>query len=83
SAELGVPNAVTANAYLGAFGIADCLAAGADIVITGRVTDASVILGPAIAEFGWQRTDFDALAGAVAAGHIIECGTQATGGNYA
>ncbi|TWS19507.1 DUF1446 domain-containing protein [Tsukamurella asaccharolytica] len=83
SAELGVPNAVTANAYLGAFGIADCLTAGADIVITGRVTDASVILGPAIAEFGWQRTDFDELAGAVAAGHIIECGTQATGGNYA
>ncbi|CAM3812586.1 acyclic terpene utilization AtuA family protein [Tsukamurella strandjordii] len=81
--DLGVPNAVTANAYLGAFGIADCLTAGADIVITGRVTDASVILGPAIAEFGWQRTDFDALAGAVAAGHIIECGTQATGGNYA
>ncbi|BDH58320.1 acyclic terpene utilization AtuA family protein [Tsukamurella sp. PLM1] len=83
SADLGVPNAVTANAYLGAFGIADLLTAGADIVITGRVTDASVILGPAIAEFGWQRTDFDALAGAVAAGHIIECGTQATGGNYA
>lgn len=83
SAELGVPNAVTANAYLGAFGIADCLNAGADIVITGRVTDASVIVAPAIAEFGWDRTDFDALAGAVAAGHIIECGTQATGGNYA
>ncbi|WP_019204042.1 acyclic terpene utilization AtuA family protein [Tsukamurella sp. 1534] len=83
SAELGVPNAVTANAYLGAFGIADCLRAGADIVITGRVTDASVIVAPAIAEFGWERTDFDALAGAVAAGHIIECGTQATGGNYA
>ncbi len=80
AADLGVPNAVTANAYLGAFGIADCLRAGADIVITGRVTDASVILGP---EFDWQRTDFDALAGAVAAGHIIECGTQATGGNYA
>lgn len=83
AADLGVPTAVTANAYLGAFGIADCLTAGADIVITGRVTDASVILGPAIAEFGWERTDFDALAGAVAAGHIIECGTQATGGNYA
>ncbi|TWS26044.1 DUF1446 domain-containing protein [Tsukamurella sputi] len=83
SAELGVPNAVTANAYLGAFGIAECLRAGADIVITGRVTDASVIVAPAIAEFGWERTDFDALAGAVAAGHIIECGTQATGGNYA
>jgi hypothetical protein len=83
AAELGVPNAVTANAYLGAFGIAECLTAGADIVITGRVTDASVIAGPAIAEFGWQRTDFDALAGAIAAGHVIECGTQATGGNYA
>lgn len=83
AAEIGVPNAVTANAYLGAFGIADCLTHGADIVITGRVTDASVIAGPAIAEFGWQRSDFDALAGAIAAGHVIECGTQATGGNYA
>ncbi|GAB3128373.1 DUF1446 domain-containing protein [Tsukamurella serpentis] len=83
AAELGVADAVTANAYLGAFGIAECLRSGADIVITGRVTDASVILGPAIAEFNWGRTDFDALAGAVAAGHIIECGAQATGGNYA
>ena len=56
---------------------------GADVVVTGRVTDASVIVGPAAAHFGWGRTDYDALAGAVAAGHVIECGAQATGGNYA
>ncbi|TWP33956.1 acyclic terpene utilization AtuA family protein [Leekyejoonella antrihumi] len=78
--ELGEP--LAAHAYLGAFGIAEGLRAGADVLITGRVTDASVIIGPAIAHFDWQRTDFDALAGATAAGHIIECGTQATGGNY-
>ena len=80
-ANAGLP--VTANAYLGAFGIARCLDAGADVVVTGRVTDASVIVGPAISHFGWGRGDLDALAGATAAGHIIECGTQATGGNYA
>lgn len=74
---------LTANAYLGAWGIVDCLNAGADIVVTGRVTDASVIVGPAAAHFGWARDDYDALAGAVAAGHVIECGAQATGGNYA
>ena len=73
---------VTANAYLGAFGIAAALNAGADIVVTGRVTDASVVVGPAIAHFGWGRKDFDQLAGAVVAGHIIECGTQASGGNF-
>ncbi|MGX6508426.1 acyclic terpene utilization AtuA family protein [Rhodococcus sp. SJ-2] len=77
------PPPLTANAYLGAWGIVDCLNSGADIVITGRVTDASVIVGPAAAHFGWARDRFDALAGAVAAGHVIECGTQATGGNYA
>ena len=60
----------------------DCLRSGADVVVTGRVTDASVIVGPAAAHFGWDRTDYDALAGAVAAGHVIECGTQATGGNF-
>ncbi|NLV78067.1 MAG: DUF1446 domain-containing protein [Rhodococcus sp.] len=84
--ELGFaadPRPLTANAYLGAWGIVECLDAGADIVVTGRVTDASVIVGPAAAHFGWSRTDFDALAGAVVAGHVIECGTQATGGNYA
>ncbi|VEG57550.1 Protein of uncharacterised function (DUF1446) [Mycolicibacterium aurum] len=80
---LGLGNPLTANAYLGAWGIVDCLNSGADIVITGRVTDASVIVGPAAAHFGWQPGDFDRIAGAVAAGHVIECGTQATGGNYA
>jgi hypothetical protein len=73
---------MTANAYLGAFGIASALASGADVVVTGRVTDASVVVGPAIAEFGWGRDDLDQLAGAVVAGHVIECGTQATGGNF-
>ena len=80
--ELGWEGALTANAYLGAFGIAEALTAGADVVVTGRVTDASVIVGPAIAEYGWGREDFDRLAGAVVAGHVIECGTQATGGNF-
>jgi hypothetical protein len=83
AAELGFPGVLTANAYLGAWGIVDCLNAGADIVVTGRVTDASVIVGPAAAHFGWAREDYDRLAGAVAAGHVIECGTQTTGGNYA
>ena len=81
SDELG--SALTANAYLGAFGIAAALDAGADIVVTGRVTDASVVVGPAIAHYGWGRDDLDQLAGAVVAGHVIECGTQATGGNFA
>src|ERR1700730_9608935 len=81
--ELGFGAPLAANAYLGAWGIADCLRNGADVVVTGRVTDASVIVGPAAAHFGWSRTDYDALAGAVAAGHVIECGAQATGGNYA
>ena len=83
AAELGFGTPLSANAYLGAWGIVDCLNAGADVVVTGRVTDASVIVGPAAAHFGWDRTDYDALAGAVAAGHVIECGVQATGGNYA
>ena len=83
AAELGLGTPLAANAYLGAWGIVDCLEAGADVVVTGRVTDASVIVGPAAAHFGWSRTDYDALAGAVAAGHVIECGTQATGGNFA
>jgi hypothetical protein len=73
---------LTANAYLGAFGIAAALDAGADVVVTGRVTDASVVIGPAIARFGWTRTSYDELAGATVAGHVIECGTQATGGNF-
>lgn len=81
--ELGLGAPLTANAYLGAWGIAEALQAGADVVVTGRVTDASVILGPAAAHHGWKRTQYDELAGAVAAGHVIECGCQATGGNYA
>src|SRR5215212_3777579 len=81
--ELGFGAPLAANAYLGAWGIVDCLGSGADVVVTGRVTDASVIVGPAAAHFSWGRTDYDALAGAVAAGHVIECGAQATGGNYA
>ncbi|MBX5329895.1 DUF1446 domain-containing protein [Rhodococcus fascians] len=80
--ELGLGSPLTANAYLGAWGIVECLNSGADVVVTGRVTDASVIVGPAAAHFGWSTTDYDALAGAVIAGHVIECGTQATGGNY-
>src|ERR1700739_786963 len=82
TAELGLGTPLTANAYLGAWGIVDCLNGGADVVVTGRVTDASVIVGAAAAHFGWGRTDYDELAGAVVAGHVIECGVQATGGNY-
>lgn len=83
AAELGLGAPLTANAYLGAWGIAECLQAGADIVVTGRVTDAALAAGPAAAHFGWAADDYDALAGAVVAGHVIECGTQATGGNFA
>jgi hypothetical protein len=74
--------AISANAYLGGWGIAEALGAGADIVVCPRVTDASLVVGPAAWWHGWARHDFDALAGAVAAGHVIECGPQATGGNY-
>jgi hypothetical protein len=74
--------ALTANAYLGGFGIAAALNAGADVVVTGRVTDASLVVGPAIAHHGWTPTSYDELAGAVVAGHVLECGTQATGGNF-
>ncbi|TXL87312.1 DUF1446 domain-containing protein [Streptomyces sp. IB2014 016-6] len=74
---------LTANAYLGGAGIAECLRGGADVVVTGRVTDAALVTGPAAAHFGWGADDLDALAGAVVAGHVLECGTQATGGNYA
>ena len=77
------PDALAAHAYLGGFGIAACLDAGADVVVTGRVTDAALVTGPAVAHFGWGADDYDRLAGAVVAGHVLECGTQATGGNYA
>jgi hypothetical protein len=81
--ELGLGRPLTANAYLGAWGIAACLRRGADVVVTGRVTDASLVVGPAAAHFDWAPDDWDALAGATAAGHVLECGAQATGGNYA
>ncbi len=84
--ETGEPVApidyISANAYLGAWGIVEALTRGADIVVTGRTTDAAIVAGPAAWHHGWARDDWDAMAGAVAAGHVIECGTQATGGNY-
>lgn len=86
--DTGVPlkeanvSVITANAYLGAWGIVEALKAGADIVICGRVTDASLVVGPAAYWHDWTADNYDALAGAVVAGHIIECGPQATGGNY-
>lgn len=73
---------ISANAYLGCWGIVEALRGGADVVVTGRVTDAAVVCGPAAWHHDWKRDDWDQLAGAVVAGHVIECGTQATGGNY-
>ena len=81
-AEAGV-KPVTANAYLGAWGIVEGLRTGADVVVCPRVTDASLVVGPAAWHHGWAREDWDRLAGAVAAGHVLECGAQTTGGNYA
>ncbi|MER6122243.1 acyclic terpene utilization AtuA family protein [Streptomyces sp. NPDC001795] len=77
------PGALAAHAYLGGHGIAACLREGADVVVTGRVTDAALVTGPAVAHFGWGPEEYDRLAGAVVAGHVLECGAQATGGNYA
>lgn len=76
------PGAISANAYLGSWGIREALVRGADVVITGRVTDAALVIGPAAWRFDWSREDYDRLAGALIAGHVLECGTQATGGNY-
>ncbi|MFC4048072.1 acyclic terpene utilization AtuA family protein [Actinomadura syzygii] len=81
-AEAGV-EPVTANAYLGGWGIAEALRSGADIVVCPRVTDASLVVGPAAWAFDWRPDDWDRLAGAVVAGHVLECGPQATGGNFA
>jgi hypothetical protein len=81
--ELGDRAVLTANAYTGGWGIARALAQGADIVVTGRVTDAALAVGPAAWQYGWKRDAWDRLAGAVVAGHVIECGAQCTGGNYA
>ncbi len=73
---------LTANCYLGCWGIAAALGSGADVVVTGRVTDAALVMGPAAWRFGWDPDDWDALAGALVAGHVIECGAQCTGGNF-
>ncbi len=74
---------VTANAYLGGWGITRALLEGADIVVGGRIADACLVSGPAAWKFGWKENDWDKLAGAMAAGHVIECGAHATGGNFA
>ena len=73
---------LTAHAYLGGAGIAEALSWGADVVVTGRVTDAAVVIGPGMWAFDWAADNYHALAGALVAGHIIECGAQCTGGNY-
>ena len=80
--ERATGTVVSANAYLGAWPIVEALRGGADVVVCPRVTDASLVVGPAAWHHGWSETDWDALAGAVVAGHVIECGPQATGGNY-
>ncbi len=82
-AGIELPEAtITANAYLGGWGIAGALDAGAQVVVTGRVTDAALVIGSAAWWHGWAREDYDALAGALVTGHVLECGAQATGGNY-
>lgn len=84
--DTGAPltgDVVTANAYLGGFGIATALQAGAQVVVCPRVTDAALVVGPAAWWWDWNPGDLDPLAGAVVAGHLIECGAQATGGNFA
>jgi hypothetical protein len=73
---------LSANVYIHSFAVAEALARGAQIVVTGRTTDPGLVLGPLIAEFGWGREDWDRLAAGTVAGHIVECGAQCTGGNF-
>lgn len=80
--ELPERAVTSCNAYLGAFPIAAALARGADIVVTGRVVDSALALGPLIHEFGWRATDYDLLAAGTMAGHLLECGAQVTGGTF-
>ncbi|MGE0347861.1 acyclic terpene utilization AtuA family protein [Hydrogenophaga sp.] len=82
-AQLAGRAIISANAYIGAEAIADALRAGADVVVTGRVADPSLVLGPALAHHGWSLDDCDRIAGATMAGHLLECGAQVTGGYYA
>jgi hypothetical protein len=83
NSDAAIPNSLLSmNAYVGARGVAEALAAGADIVITGRTVDSATVLGAAAYEFGWSWRDWDRLAGATIAGHLIECGAQATGGLF-
>lgn len=81
--DIGDREIVAANAYLGAFPVAEALATGADVVVTGRVTDPSIVLGPLIHEFGWREDEFEKIAGGTLAGHLLECGAQVTGGYFA
>ena len=74
---------IAANAYLGAGPIADALGQGADIVVTGRVADSALALGPLMHAFGWRAGDWDALAAGTLVGHLLECGAQVTGGYFA
>jgi len=73
---------VAANVYLGAFPVADALAKDVDVVVTGRGVDAALVLGPLVYEYQWDRNEYDRLASGIIAGHILECGTQATGGVF-
>lgn len=81
--SIGERTVISANAYIGALPIAEALRAGADVVVTGRVADPSLVLGPALAHHGWAMDDWDRIAGATMAGHLLECGAQVTGGYYA